>query len=198
MSHCWPESIAFREIPLVSETRICSVCGGVLRISKHRKRRLYTLDGPVCLILKRLRCANDDCTISGTFGPEQEADYALPRWLIGWDVFCWIGHRRFARHWAIPQIRKELEDSYGIRLSDDAMEDYTDQYQTMVAAYWQDMKQLDERYADTDEVILSIDGLQPEKGHETLYVAGELTHRRVLFAEPLLSHVPAALAQIPH
>ncbi|GAH54126.1 unnamed protein product, partial [marine sediment metagenome] len=85
---------------------------------------------------------------------------------IGWDVFCWIGHRRFARHWAIPQICKELEDSYGIRFSDDALEDYTDQYQTMVAAYWQDMKQLDERYADTDEVILSIDGLQPEKGHE--------------------------------
>jgi hypothetical protein len=158
-----------------------------MRISKHRRRRLYTLDGPICLVLKRLRCPNDDCTISGTFGPEQEADYALPRWLIGWDVFCWIGHRRFARHWAIPQIRKELEDSYGIRLSDDALEDYTDQYQTMVAAYWQDMKQLDEQYADTDEIILSIDGLQPEKGHETLYVVRELTHRRVLFAEPLLS-----------
>ena len=187
MAHCWPDSIAFREIPLVSESRICSGCGDAMRISKHRRRRLYTLDGPVCLILKRLRCANDDCTISGTFGPEQESDYALPRWLIGWDVFCWIGHRRFARHWGLPQIRKELEDSYGICLSDDAMEDYTNQYQTMVAAYWQDMRQLDEQYADTDKIILSIDGLQPEKGHETLYVVRELTHQRVLFAEPLLS-----------
>lgn len=188
MSHCWPDKIAFREIPLVSESRICSeCCGGAMRISKHRRRRLYTLDGPVCLVLKRLRCANDACTVSGTFGPEQEADYALRRWIIGWDVFCWIGHRRFARHWAIPQIRDELKDSYGICLSDDAIEDYTDQYQTMVAAYWQDIKQLDERYADTDEIILSIDGLQPEKGHETLYVVRELMHRRVLFAEPLLS-----------
>lgn len=187
MSHCWSKSIDFQEIPLVSATRSCPACGHVMRISKHRCRRLYTLDGPICLILKRLRCPNDDCAISGTFGPEQEADYALPRWLIGWDVFCWIGHRRFARHWAIPQIRKELEDSYGICLSDDAIEDYTEQYQTMVATYWQDMKQLDERYADTDEIILSIDGLQPEKGHETLYVVRELTRRRVLFAEPLLS-----------
>ncbi len=89
----------------------CPACGCAMRISKHR-RRLYTLDGPVCLILKRLRCPNDDCTISGTFGPEQEADYALSRWLIGWNVFCWIGHRRFARHWAIPQIRKELETRF--------------------------------------------------------------------------------------
>ncbi|MBN9507589.1 MAG: aminotransferase class III-fold pyridoxal phosphate-dependent enzyme, partial [Alphaproteobacteria bacterium] len=34
---------------------------------------------------------------------------------------------------------------------------------------------------------LCIDGLQPEKGHETLYVVRELTRRRVWFAEPLLS-----------
>jgi len=187
MSHGWPREIEFREIPLVPESRSCPECGRAMRIGKHRKRRLYTLDGPVCLVLKRLRCANDDCAVSGTFGPEQEADYALRRWIIGWDVFCWVGHRRFARHWAIPQIRKELEDSYGIRLSDDAIEDYVDQYQAMVAAYWQDMTQLDEQYADTDEIILSMDGLQPEKGHETLYVVRELTHRRVLFAEPLLS-----------
>jgi len=50
MSHCWSESIGFREIPLVSESRICPECGGAMRIGKHRRRRLYTLDGPVCLI----------------------------------------------------------------------------------------------------------------------------------------------------
>jgi len=187
MSHSWPEDTAFREIPLVSESRNCPECGGAMRISKHRRRRLYTLDGPICLVLKRLRCSSEHCAMTGTLGPGQEADYALPRWIIAWDVFCWIGHRRFARHWAIPQIRNELKDSYGIRLSDDAIEDYSSQYQTMVAAYWQNMRQLEEHYADTDEIILSIDGLQPEKGHETLYVVRELTHRRVLFAEPLLS-----------
>ena len=38
-----------------------------------------------------------------------------------------------------------------------------------------------------DRIILSIDGLQPETGHETLYVVRELTGRRVWFAEALLS-----------
>ena len=38
-----------------------------------------------------------------------------------------------------------------------------------------------------EEIILSIDGLQPEKGHETLYVVRELTGKRVWFAEALLS-----------
>ena len=37
------------------------------------------------------------------------------------------------------------------------------------------------------EIILCIDGLQPEKGHETLYVVRELTQKRVWFAEPLIS-----------
>ena len=89
MSHCWPESITFREIPLVSDTKICPVCGAAMRISKHRRRRLYTLEGAVCLVLKRRRCVSDNCTLSGTWGPEQEMDFALPRWQIGWDVFCW-------------------------------------------------------------------------------------------------------------
>lgn len=42
-------------------------------------------------------------------------------------------------------------------------------------------------YADTNEVVLTIDGLQAEKGHETHYVVREVTHNRVWFAEPLLS-----------
>ena len=36
-------------------------------------------------------------------------------------------------------------------------------------------------------MVLSIDGLQPEKGHETLYVVRELGRQRVWFAKPLLS-----------
>ncbi len=33
-----------------------------------------------------------------------------PYWAIGWDVFAWIGHHRFSRHWSIPQIHGELID----------------------------------------------------------------------------------------
>ena len=43
------------------------------------------------------------------------------------------------------------------------------------------------QYEAVDDIILTIDGLQPEKGHETLYVVRELTQKRVWFAEPLLS-----------
>jgi hypothetical protein len=116
-----------------------------------------------------------------------ETAIALPYWLIGWDVFCWIGHRRFSRHRPISQIREELIDSYQIPLSHDAIGDYLLRYQTMLAARQQDAQLLAQEYHAVDGLVLAIDGLQPEKGHETLYVVRELTRKRVWFAEALIS-----------
>jgi hypothetical protein len=106
---------------------------------------------------------------------------------MGWDVLCWLGHRRFARHWSVPQLRLELKDAHQIALSDDAIEHYIGLYQTMLAARQQDPDRLAEAYGDSESLVLTIDGLQPEKGHETLYVVRELKSKRVWFAEPLLS-----------
>ena len=57
----------------------------------------------------------------------------------------------------------------------------------MLAARQQDFTLLKNEYATTRHVVLSIDGLQPEKGHETLYVVRELGRQRVWFAQALLS-----------
>ena len=66
----------------------------------------------------------------------------------------------------------------------------------MVAARQQDPKLLAEAYRDVEEVVLSIDGLQPEKGHETLYVVRELTGKRVWFAESLISSSEAEVRRL--
>jgi len=47
-----------------------------------------------------------------------------------------------------------------------------------------------------DELFLTIDGLQPEKGHETLYVVRELRSKRVWFAEALLSSTTAEVQRL--
>ncbi len=57
----------------------------------------------------------------------------------------------------------------------------------MLAARQQDPTQLAEAYRDIASLVLTIDGRQPEKGHETLYVVRELMRKRVWCAEPLLS-----------
>jgi hypothetical protein len=127
-----------------------------------------------------------------------EGEMALaPRfWSVSWDVFAWMGHRRFARHWSVPQICAELKDGFGIEVSADLVEDYTAKYEVMVAARESDLARLVTEYRDVPDLILSIDGLQPEKGHESLYVVRELRAGRVWFAEPLLSSAAAEVHRL--
>ena len=73
---------------------------------------------------------------------------------------------------SIPLIQSELLDDYAIKLSDDAIAKYIRRYQVMLAARQQDPQALRRQYESVDEIVLSIDGLQPEKGHQTLYVVG--------------------------
>jgi hypothetical protein len=168
--------------------QVCSFCETGLYVCSHRKRRVFTLQGP-CLLIARLgHCPDPGCQgYRGTVSPREEMAIAPPRLAVGWDVFAWIGHRRFARHWSVPQICAELSDSHAIDLSEDAVEDYVRQYAVMVTARHTDREQMRKAYAQTKSLVLAIDGLQPEKGHETLYVVRELNQKRVWFAEPLLS-----------
>jgi hypothetical protein len=188
MPHLWPVDTDFAMWELDVVDRDCPVCGHRMYICDHRYRHIHTLEGPVELVCKLNHCPDPRCPgHTKTTSPEVETSISPPRWAIGWDVFCWIGHRRFSRHWAIPQIRDELIDAHMIKLSDEAISNYVRRYQVMVAARQQDAEALRQQYATVDELILAIDGLQPEKGHETLYVVRELTQKRVWFAEPLIS-----------
>ena len=188
MSYAWPKDADFATWELDVLDRDCPVCGRMMHICDHRYRHFHTLTGPVELVCKLNHCPNPTCPgHARTKSPELEVTIAQPKWAIGWDVFCWIGHRRFSRHWAISQIRSELFDGYGIRLSEDSLARYLHHYQIMLAARQEDSETLRRQYEAVDEIILSIDGLQPEKGHETLYVVRELTQKRVWFAEALIS-----------
>ncbi len=188
MPHHWPEDTDFALWELDVIDRECPHCGHKMYVCDHRHRHFFTLDSPVHLVSKLNHCPDPRCPgHRKTKSPEFEPMIALPGWGIGWDVFCWIGHRRFSRHWSIPLIRGELLDSFAIDLTEPGIANYIRRYQTMLAARQQDPEALRRHYHGVDSIILSIDGLQPEKGHETLYVVRELTGKRVWFAEPLLS-----------
>lgn len=188
MPYCWPEDTDFAWWELDVLDRDCPFCGRMMHICDHRYRHLHTLEGPIELVCRLNRCPDHNCPgHAKTISPEHEISIALPKWAIGWDVLCWLGQRRFSRHWSVPQIRTELLDRFRIAISEDSISRYLNQYQIMVAASREDAEVLRKLYAGTKKIILTIDGLQPEKGHETLYVVRELTQKRVWFAEPLLS-----------
>ncbi len=109
---------------------------------------------------------------------------ALAHWL-GCFLLAWSATLCSALVGATTARR--LLDRFGIPWSEDAIEDYLQRYQCMLAARQQDPAPLKKQYQKTRHLLLSIDGLQPEKGHETLYVVRELGQQRVWFAEALLA-----------
>lgn len=188
MPYQWPADTDFACWELDVLDRQCPCCGRLMYICDHRYRHFHSLEGPVELVCKLNHCPDPACPGHATTkSPELEVTLALPKWAIGWDVLCWIGQRRCARHWSITQIQSELWDEYRIKLSADSLARYIQHYQAMLAARQEDAEPLRRQYAAVDEIILCIDGLQPEKGHETLYVVRELTQKRVWFAEALIS-----------
>jgi hypothetical protein len=192
MRYRWPADTAFTQNVLTVEQEDCDLCHRALNICDHRFHRIFTLQGPMEIVCKLARCPDPDCPAHAhTLSPLAESQITLPWWLIGWDVFCWMGFRRFTRHWSIPQLQAELHDHFRIRLSDDAISGYLQRYCCMVAARQQDAALLGQHYKDIDRLVLTIDGLQPEKGHETLYVVRELRGKRIWFAEALLSSAAA-------
>jgi hypothetical protein len=197
MSHKWPANMVFRDVFLEVEDRTCPTCQSPRSVESRRVRRIFTCEGPVRLNCQLCHCSNLNCPEHlTTVGPEAELAIAMPYWILGWDVFCWLGHRRFARHWSVTQIRHELTDRFEIALSADAIEQYARRYQQMVAARQRDDDQFRKAYQGAKGLVLSIDGLQPEKGHETLYVVREIGQKRVWFAQSLLSNNAAELKQV--
>jgi hypothetical protein len=188
MRFSWPADTVFTQHVLNVEQDTCELCLRSLHVCDHRFHRVFSLKGPLELVCKLAHCPDPACPAHHyTISPLAETQITLPWWSIAWDVFCWLGFRRFARHWSIPQLQAELRDSYRISLSDDAISGYLRRYRCMVAARHQDAAQLAQAYQRIDRLVLTIDGLQPEKGHETLYVVRELRGKRIWFAEALLS-----------
>ena len=197
MPMVWPADTVFRKVELEVEDRQCPLCGRRMHTCDHRHHRVHSFQGPLHLVSRLVRCPDWDCPCHHrTFSPEVESSITMPWWSMDWEIFSWIGHRRFARHWSVSQLREELSDTYAIGLSDDALERAIRRYQTMLAAREQDPSLLIEAYREVEDLVLSIDGLQPEKGHETLYVVRELRAKRVWFAESLLSSSEAEVRRL--
>jgi hypothetical protein len=197
------QSAACRSKPAVSTLVLepdasCPACDRDSLVTRSQRHRgLQLLERSIHLVAKLAECVNPGCPQKGRLiSPTAELHLAPPKLSVGWDVFSWIGHKRVARDWRVGQIREELREHYRVILSDDTIERHIAWYEAMLAERESNLIRLRRAYCDTQGLILTIDGLQPEKGHETLYVIRELTERRVLFAVPLLSSAASEVEQL--
>ena len=91
MSHQWPAETAVRRVDLYVRDQACSFCETGLHVCSHRKRRLFTLQGPWLVVVRLGHCPDAGCPgYRGTVSPREEMAIAPPRLTVGWDVFAWI------------------------------------------------------------------------------------------------------------
>jgi hypothetical protein len=164
----------------------CRACGSRLQMARHGHRKVTTLHGVYRLTLKLYRCGNRKCACFHQMcRPEEEGGWALPHGEFGLDVIALVGALRYQQQRSIPQIHEELL-RLGLKVAQRTVTDQLYRYEELLALHLADSQRLEERLKEQKQVILSLDGLQPDVGHEVLWVLRDCGSGEVLVARSLL------------
>jgi hypothetical protein len=186
MARNQPRPQAPSEIRLELLDDRCRICQGKLWVAYHSTRTLATLEGLVRLRLVVRRCVDPTCELyRRSYRPEEEGALALPQGEFGLDVIALVGALRHAEHRSVPEIHRELLGR-GVALSERTVTNLLDRYEELVALRLSERARLRERLGEQGRVVLAIDGLQPDVGHEVLWVLRDCLSGEVLLARSLL------------
>lgn len=178
------------------ESMTCPECGETLRIGYTHWRKVATLEGLWCLKVSMGRCENPACArYHRSVHPLEEGHLVLPHYEYGLDVVAFIGAHRYQACASAPQIHAALR-THQVPISQRNVQYLLERYDELVAL---SVRHPPERCARLDgqgRLILAIDGLQPDVGHEVLWVIREVLSEEVLAARSLLSSSHGDLAAL--
>jgi hypothetical protein len=159
-------------------------------------RTLTTLDGVTRLALLVRRCRDAACPrYRKPYRPEAEGRLALPRHEFGLDVIALVGALRHAQHRSVPEIHQELRRR-GVALAERTVTNLLDRYDELRALASADPGRLGPLLEKQGRVVLALDGLQPDVGHEVLWVLRDCLSGEILLARSLLSATQQDLAAL--
>lgn len=165
----------------------CPHCGSYMRADYTNSRTLTTLTGVARLRLTIRRCRNARCAAARRpYRPEAEGRFALPHHEFGLDVIARIGRLRYREHRSIPEIHHALRQA-GVGIAERTVTNLLDRYDELLAVTLTDDRRLRTLLSAQKRVILGIDGLQPDVGHEVLWVIRDCLSGEPLLAKSLLS-----------
>jgi len=151
------------------------------------RRKVTTLEEVIGLTLQVRRCVNGACArYHVAYRPEAEGGLALPHHEFGLDVIARIGTLRYRAHRSVAEIHRELQKQ-GVVIAARTVEHLLARYEELVSVSVADRERLQAVLQKQGRLIVAIDGLQPDKGQEVLWVIREVLSGEVLLARSLLS-----------
>ena len=106
-----------------------------------------------------------------------------------------MGALRYAEHRSIPEIHHHVV-ARGVALGERTVTNRLERYDELLAVSLTDGTRLRKLLAKQQRVLPALDGLQPDVGHEVLWVLRDCLPGEVLLAKSLLSARPADLAAL--
>jgi hypothetical protein len=174
-----------RTLSLEPITRTCSACGGTLWAGYDATRTITTLDHVNRLTLSVRRCHNPTCPRHRLpIRPEEEGAWALPNGEFGLDIIALIGALRYREHRSIPEIHRSLQQRT-VAIAQRTVTYLLERYEELLALRLADQTRLKDMLTQQGHVILALDGLQPYKTQDVLWVLRDTLSGEVLLARSL-------------
>lgn len=174
-----------RTVNLLPLRQQCSSCGGRLWYLYQTQRTVTTLEDVTRLSVTVLRCPNPTCArFHQPVRPEEEGAWALPHGEFGLDVIAHIGALRYREHRSLPEIHKDLQ-ARSVAIAPRTVTYLLERYEELLALRLAEATRLKERLAQIGHVILALDGLQPFRSQDVLWVLRDTLSGEVLLARSL-------------
>jgi hypothetical protein len=178
----------------------CPQCHRTLRQAMTLTRRtVITLQGVIKLIHAGYRCPDTQCQGHvRTYRSAQADALALPGFTYGLDIVVLVGRLHLSEHQTVDEVHQELLrrlSPLGVQISRREILYLFEAYCTLLQAS-SEAKNDQEWLAQVKKnggIIVSVDGIQPEKGNETVYLVRDALTGRVLAAENVTSSETAVI-----
>lgn len=177
---------ANRKIRIKNETKNCYSCGSKINLRSTTERNVTNLEEKVRLSLQIGYCENDSCAnYKIRLRPINYMNQIVPRSGYGIDVFGLLGELRFSGRYTMREIEDYLEKNYPhIEIKERHIENVINDLELYIRESGKNGQYLKAYFAERNQPLLylSIDGVQPEQGHNILYIVREVLSGKILFA----------------
>jgi hypothetical protein len=178
----------------------CPDCHRKLReVKTLSKRTVITLREVIKVTHAGYRCPDAQCPgYQRTHRSAQADALALPGFTYGLDIVLLVGRLRLREHQTVDEVHQEVLtrlEPLGVKIARREMLYLFEAYATLMRAS-SEAKDDQEWLAQVKKnggIIVSVDGIQPEKGNETVYLVRDALTGRVLAAENVTSSETAVM-----
>lgn len=185
------------------EAIYCLECQGRLqRCVTISDRMIITLKQVIRLVHCGYRCPQEQCPGRNVLYRSAEADaLALPGFTFGLDIVLEVGHLRLREHKTVDEIHQYLSEQLAPLQQTISRREILFLFEAYTALLRAGTEVIhDEAWKEqvrkNKGIVLSIDGIQPDHGNETIYLMRDVLTGRILHAENVTDSTKERLKEI--